>query len=182
LTYDTFGNVLTIKAGNYTLATYEYAGNNGKLLKLTYGNGDYEEYIYDSLERLVEVKLNGTTEYIVKYDNNGRLYSLTENGATHIYEYDSLDRLVRAWQEDGNGETIISVENFYDSLGRPTGSAYGDISATPQQYSITYKADSNLIDTYTMPGNKVNTYSYDGFERLTQKHIRRMCSQLNTHI
>lgn len=51
LTYDAFGNVLTIKAGNYTLATYEYAANNGKLLKLIYGNGDYEQYVYDSLER-----------------------------------------------------------------------------------------------------------------------------------
>ena len=45
--------MLTIKAGNYTLATYEYAGNNGKLLKLIYGNGDVEEYVYDNLERLV---------------------------------------------------------------------------------------------------------------------------------
>jgi len=169
LTYDIWGNVLTIKAGNYTLATYEYAANNGKLKKLTYGNGDYEEYVYDELERLVQTKLNGVTEYTVKYDANGRLYSLTENGVTHIYEYDSLDRLVRAWQEDANGETTISVENFYDSLGRPTGSAYGDVSATTQQYGISYKANSNLIDNYTMPSNKVNTYSYDEFERLTQK-------------
>ena len=169
LTYDIWGNVLSIKAGNYTLATYEYAANNGKLKKLTYGNGDYEEYVYDELERLVQTKLNGVIEYTVKYDANGRLYSLTENGITHIYEYDSLDRLVRAWQEDANGETTISVENFYDSLGRPTGSAYGDVSATTQQYGINYKANSNLIDTYTMPSNKVNTYSYDEFERLTQK-------------
>ena len=59
LTYDVFGNVLSVKAGNYTLATYQYAANNGKLLKLTYGNGDYEEYVYDYLERITEVKFNG---------------------------------------------------------------------------------------------------------------------------
>ena len=161
--------MLTIKAGNYVLATYEYAGNNGKLKKLTYGNGDYEEYIYDILDRLVSVKLNGVTEYVVKYDSNGRLYSLTESGSTHIYEYDSLDRLVRAWQENASGKVIISVENSYDDLGRASGSKYGDVSATAQQYSITYKEDCNLVDTYTMPYNKVNTYTYDEFERLVQK-------------
>ena len=43
LTYDVWGNVLSVKAGNYTLATYEYAANNGKLLELTYGNDDFED-------------------------------------------------------------------------------------------------------------------------------------------
>ncbi|MBR6783658.1 MAG: RHS repeat protein, partial [Clostridia bacterium] len=171
LTYDAFGNVLTIKAGNYTLATYEYASNNGKLLKLTYGNGDYEEYIYDSLERLVEVKLNGATEYVVKYDNNGRLYSLTENGATHIYEYDSLDRLVRAWQEDTNGNYIVAVENSYDDLGRAKGSTYV-VGDRTMAYEINYRPNSNLVNYISMPAAGVQSnigYTYDEFERVTRK-------------
>ncbi|MBQ9847456.1 MAG: hypothetical protein IJO64_00155 [Clostridia bacterium] len=31
LTHDAFGNMLSIKAGANTLATYDYAANNGKL-------------------------------------------------------------------------------------------------------------------------------------------------------
>ncbi len=176
LTYDTFGNVLTIKAGNYTLATYEYAANNGKLLKLTYGNGDYEEYMYDELERLVQTKLNGTTEYIVKYDNNGRLYSLTEDGATHIYEYDSLDRLIRAWQEDASGNITVAVENSYDDLGRAEGSTY-KLSDKTMSYELNYKENSNLLDYISMPnaasGGPMSAlcYYYDNFERLTTKEI-----------
>lgn len=163
--------MLTIKAGNYTLATYEYAGNNGKLLKLIYGNGDYEEYVYDNLERLVSTKLNGVTEYTVKYDNNGRLYSLTEDGATHIYEYDSLDRLIRAWQEDGNGNAVLAVENYYDDLGRAKGSTYV-VGDREMSYEINYKANSNLVNYISMPVAEMQSnisYTYDAFERVTRK-------------
>ena len=142
-----------------------------KLKKLTYGNGDYEEYVYDSLERLVEVKFNGATEYIVKYDNNGRLYSLTENGATHIYEYDSLDRLVRAWQEDTNGNYIVAVENSYDDLGRAKGSTYV-VGDREMSYVINYKANSNLVNYISMPVAEMQSnisYTYDEFERVTRK-------------
>ena len=171
LTYDSFGNVLTIKAGNYVLATYEYADNNGKLKKLTYGNGDYEEYIYDILDRLVSVKLNGVTEYIVKYDSNGRLYSLTESGSTHIYEYDSLDRLVRAWQENASGTKVLEVENSYDDLGRPNATTYA-VNGKTMSYSINYKANSNLVNYVMMPSTGVQSnisYTYDEFERVTKK-------------
>ncbi|MBR5285489.1 MAG: RHS repeat-associated core domain-containing protein [Clostridia bacterium] len=175
LTYDAFGNILTIKAGNNTLATYEYAANNGKLLKLTYGNGDYEEYIYDSLDRLVSVKFNGTVEYTLIYDANGRLYSMTEGTTTHVYEYDSLDRLIRAYQKDENG-IIVAVENTYDELGRAKGSSYA-IGDKTMEYSVTYKTDSNLVSSLSMPdaseGSQMSCidYTYDNFDRLTEKVI-----------
>ena len=175
LTYDIWGNVLSIKADNYTLATYEYAANNGKLKKLTYGNGDYEEYVYDELERLVQTKLNGVTEYTVKYDANGRLYSLTENDSTHIYEYDSLDRLVRAWQEDANGNITVAVENSYDDLGRAKGSTYV-VDDRTMSYEVNYKANSNLVSSLRMPdassGGIMSSlnYTYDEFERWIRKN------------
>ncbi|MBE6683627.1 MAG: DNRLRE domain-containing protein [Ruminococcaceae bacterium] len=175
LTYDAFGNILTIKAGNNTLATYEYGDFNGKLLKLTYGNGDYEEYIYDNLDRLVSVKFNGTVEYTLIYDANGRLHSMTEGTTTHVYEYDSLDRLIRAYQKDANG-IIVAVENTYDEFGRAKGSTYA-IGDKTMEYSVTYKTDSNLIGSLRMPDAYNNTlmsainYAYDNFDRLTTKEI-----------
>jgi hypothetical protein len=62
--------------GNTTLEfplTYEYAERNGKLTKLTYGNGDYEQYVYDRLDRLVKVVYNGNASsgYELFYDANG---------------------------------------------------------------------------------------------------------------
>ncbi len=172
LTYDAFGNILTIKAGNNTLATYEYASFNGKLLKLTYGNGDYEEYIYDNLDRLVSVKFNGVVEYTLIYDANGRLYSMTEGSITHVYEYDSLDRLIRAYQKDANG-IIVAVENTYDELGRAKGSSYvlGD---KEMEYTLNYKQDSNLVDYISMPTvgtQSMIRYYYDEFDRVIEKFI-----------
>ena len=115
------------------------------------------------------MKFNGVVEYTLIYDANGRLYSMTEGATTHVYEYDSLDRLIRAYQKDANGNITVAVENAYDELGRAKGSKYDKVAYNPQQYSIDYKEDSNLISAYTMPGNKVNTYTYDAFERLIQK-------------
>ena len=48
--YDDFGNMVSVSAGGNVLATYTYTAGNGKLQKLTYGNGDYEEYSYDTLD------------------------------------------------------------------------------------------------------------------------------------
>ena len=125
LTYDTFGNLKTVKAGNKTLATYSYAANNGKLTSLTYGNGDYETYTYDHLDRLTKVVYNGVADsgYELQYDANGRLFQTIDHeaGITHTYEYDSLDRLIRAWQKNtSTGSVILGVENSYD---RASGSA-----------------------------------------------------------
>ena len=42
---------------------------------MTYGNGEYEDYTYDNLDRLVKVTYNGSAEnaFTVLYDSNGRL-------------------------------------------------------------------------------------------------------------
>ena len=92
LTYDIFGNMLSVKAGENTLATYTYSGNNGKLQRLEYGNGDFETYEYDHLDRLVKVYYNDNEEptYFVTFDTNGRVSSVKDGNITHIYEYDSL--------------------------------------------------------------------------------------------
>ena len=47
-------------AQTYTLAQYEYAPNNGNLIKTTYGNGNTVELVYDIFDRVVEEKYNGT--------------------------------------------------------------------------------------------------------------------------
>ena len=175
MTYDAFGNLLTVKAGNNTLATYEYAGNNGKLLKLTYGNGDYEQYFYDSLDRLIEVMYNDSSNnaisiYDLSYDANGRLYKMVDHqaGLIHLYEYDSLGRLIHAAQKNtSTGAVILEVENAYDELGRAKGSTY-IIGDTAQSYGITYEDITGLVSSYTTPQNSF-TYSYDEFDRLTRK-------------
>ena len=44
--------MVSVSAGGNVLATYTYAAGNGKLTRMTYGNGEYEDYTYDNLDRL----------------------------------------------------------------------------------------------------------------------------------
>ncbi|MBQ4054161.1 MAG: hypothetical protein IJD17_00485 [Clostridia bacterium] len=54
-TYDAFGNRLSTSAGDRTLATYTYDAKNGRLNKMTYGNGVQESYTYDYLDRVTAI-------------------------------------------------------------------------------------------------------------------------------
>ena len=63
--YDIFGKSTGISAGDNTLVTYTYNEYNGKLEKIAYGNGDYEEYKYNALEMLESIWYNGTEGMVV---------------------------------------------------------------------------------------------------------------------
>ncbi|MBQ3598908.1 MAG: RHS repeat protein [Clostridia bacterium] len=172
ITYDAFGNMVSVSAGSNVLATYTYTAGNGKLTRMTYGNGEYEEYTYDNLDRLVKVTYNGSAEnaFTVVYDSNGRLAKAVDGkaGLTYVYEYDSLDRLIRAYQKDASGNTVFAVENSYDEFGRAKGSKYV-IDGVSRAYNISYKENTNLVSSYTTPEMGF-AYSYDSFDRLISKY------------
>ncbi|MBE6885676.1 MAG: hypothetical protein E7486_01900, partial [Ruminococcaceae bacterium] len=96
--YDQFGNRVRTSVGSRTLSTNLYAPYNGRLTRTTYGNGDYREPVYDSLDRVVGMKCNGITQYTDSYDANGYLGRRLDpiNGLEYRYEYDSEGRATRA--------------------------------------------------------------------------------------
>ena len=70
-TYDVFGNTTSVSAGENELAEYTYNQNNGKLNRITYGNGFSVTYVYNVLELLTEVWYNyadGTRERVYEYE------------------------------------------------------------------------------------------------------------------
>ncbi len=176
ISYDTFGNMVSVYAGYHLLAAYTYTAGNGKLTRMTYGNGEYEDYTYDNLDRLVKVTYNGNSEndYIIVYDSNGRLAKAADGkvGITYLYEYDSLDRLIRAYQKDSSGNTVFAVENSYDEYGRAKSSNVV-IGNKSMEYVLTYKTNTNLVSHVYMPETSVMSainYTYDNFDRLTIKN------------
>ena len=102
-TYDVFGNSTSIKAGNNTLASYEYNSNNGKLSVLTYGNGLKVKYLYDVLDRISQIQYNiGTngafeTVYEYVYETSGRLHSVIDHSSDEVwlYKYDESGKLIQ---------------------------------------------------------------------------------------
>ena len=113
---------------------------------------------------------NVSAGYELFYDANGRLYKTVDRqaGLTYIYEYDSLNRLIFAWQKNtSTGATVLEVHNAYDELGRTKGSTYV-IGNTTQTYGITYEDVTGLVASYTTPQNHFR-YFYDSFDRPTIK-------------
>ncbi len=173
-TYDAFGNTASISCDDELLAEYTYAPKNGNLIRVDYGNGDYEEYAYDRLDRLVSVSFNGVKTYELTFSCDNTVSKILDckAGIEYNYEYDSLSRLVRGSQTDiASGQKTLTVSNTYDSFGRSKGTVY-NINGSGQSYQITYKDGSNLVDRLYIPTTSPLTnvfYSYDAFDRLSER-------------
>ena len=213
LGYDTFGNMTRVqvcassaeRAGYtapITLATYEYEGNvyNGRLAKMTYGNGDSVSYTYDAFDRQRTAAYNdvdrttheqknvATYHYDYSSDNAlTRQYATGSDGKIteqYSYQYDSLGRLIHSRQSTGTGALIQSTQHMYDAANRMTSQTWQfGTGLYHQQYSYTgVKADGatdGSVDgaisaiTTTVPGQSVitSTYGYNDLRQLTFKGV-----------
>ena len=184
-----------------TLATYEYEGNvyNGRLAKMTYGNGDSVSYTYDAFDRQRTAAYNdvdrttheqknvATYHYDYSSDNAlTRQYATDSSGITeqYSYQYDSLGRLIHSRQSTGTGALIQSTQHMYDAANRMTSQTWQfGTGLYHQQYSYTgVKADgatNGSVDgtisaiTTTVPGQSVitSTYGYNDLRQLTSKGV-----------
>jgi len=172
LSYDSFGNLSTVKAGTNTLASYEYNDNNGKLTKTTYGNNFTVTNVYDNLDRLSQIMYNNAVAYTVSYNGDGAVSKIVDakSGITTEYEYDSLGRLVTATERETSTNTaVLGTSNFFDSYGRPLFSTY-TLPSQHLYYTVGYLPNSSLINRYTAADSTnslTRTYTYDGLQRVT---------------
>jgi len=167
--YNGFGQRTQVKIDGRTtpLATYTYSASGGYVTKMQYGNGDYIDYSYDNLGRLIAVSYNGVKTYEYIYNNNGDLYCTKdlENGITYISEYDNLGRLIRMRETTDGGERLF-VENSFDQYGRATKTTY-KYGSSSGYYGITYKQNSDLVEWLRLPNYSKIQYTYDHLERIS---------------
>ncbi|MBE6990005.1 MAG: hypothetical protein E7426_04585, partial [Ruminococcaceae bacterium] len=87
LAYTSFDLLSSVKIGTRSLAAYTYTSHNHYLNKLTYGNGDYVQYTYDSFGRPVkEVWEDGDTVSCV-YGSDGALGRRTDSRSGITTQY-----------------------------------------------------------------------------------------------
>ena len=178
LGYDTFGNMTSVqvcassaeRAGYtapITLATYEYEGNvyNGRLAKMTYGNGDSVSYTYDAFDRQRTAAYNDGTTYHYDYSSDNALtrqYATDSSGITeqYSYQYDSLGRLIHSRQSTAEGALIQLTQHMYDNANRMTSQTWQfGTGLYRQQYTYTgVKADG--ATNGSVDGKQVS-YTYD---------------------
>lgn len=187
---DAFGNNAQIQVGNYELASYEHNPNNGKLNKLTYGNGHIVEYYYDSLDRISEIKynINGDenciTVYSYTYNSHGHLYSIEDhiNNQVTVFNYDSAGNLMSSHLYDS--ETYVKqldIAAYYDNQSRVSlvlqsfdmTSSVGSFTDM-LGYSYEYDTDTNYISNFDIFGNYITlsvTPTYDNLGKTEKREI-----------
>ena len=188
--HDGYGNQTAVKAGDRTLERYSYAPNNGPLTKISYGNGDVQEILYDKEGRLKSRRWNGQSTDAVRYeyDDYGTLEKKTDlvNGRIDKDQYDMTGRLIQSTTLEKNtgasGEptvanthTVQSLEIGYDSYNRvnrlvqsletaktKTGFVYGDASKA-QRPGLSYGL--------TVDGTQRQSLAYDAMARCTKETV-----------
>ena len=202
LGYDAFGNMTRVQVcassaeregytAPVTLALYTYEGNvnNGRLSRMTYGNGDSVSYTYDAFDRQRTAAYNDGTTYHYDYSSDNALtrqYATDGSGITeqYSYQYDSLGRLIHSRQSTADGALIQVTQHMYDDANRMTSQTWQfGTGLYHQQYSYTgVKADGatdGSVDgtisaiTTTVPGRSTITseYKYNDLRQLKSKSV-----------
>ncbi len=191
-TYDIYGNTTMIGVSDTEtstvrqLASYTYNPYNGKLNTLSYGNGYKEKYIYDELDRLVEIKYTTSTTYTTAvkyvYDSAGRLHRIEDalSGEATVYQYDALGRVIGSYNyatDDYYNRFVMSAA--YSGTDRLTELTYSwayylDSVNSDVVDAISYEYSYNDLDLprkVCVDGQEMVTLTYDPLSRLANKTV-----------
>ncbi len=133
------------------------------LISSEYANGGKVEYIYDTLDRVLGVKIDNAAspqiEY--RYDASGNLAIVKDNlrSITTTLEYDLANRLSKITDSQGHAITV-----GFDAKNRLSG-VTEVLKGTTYTSSYTYNAD-NQPATVSADG-KTHSYTYDLLGRLS---------------
>jgi RHS repeat-associated protein len=135
--------------------SYQYDGNGNKT-RITHPDGKYFLYTYDGLDRVSQVKENGSTTILtLSYDTAGRRSSLSRgNGvATSSYVYDGISRLQALTHNlDGASSTKdVTVTLDYNPANQ-----------------IVMRNRSNDLYAFPITSAPARTYSVNGLNQYTQ--------------
>lgn len=130
----------TDQAGNTT--TYNYNITNGTLTSVENATGVETSYTYNS--------------------NNNALQSVSSDDMTNSYAY-SNDRLT-----DINVNNGTKYKFEYDGFGRTTSTKVGNGTTYNTLASLTYN-ERNLLSRQTYGNGDYINYTYDSFDRVTEK-------------
>ena len=163
--YDLFGDTSSIKIGSTTITSQTKNANNGKVNKVTYGNGITVNYEYDVLDRVSKITYNSgstvLTTYIYEYDANGNLAKVIDSSSNRktLYKYDLGGRMIGYIETDTSASDNI-FQTWYE---------YDDKSHLSEVIYVQDYAQSS--NTYHSIQNYV--YSYNNFEQLSSIEIKQ---------
>jgi YD repeat-containing protein len=162
-TFDSLGNPTNVKMETIPLITHSYQAKTSLLSSSLYANEGKVEYIYDSLDRVIGVKIDNaaTPQFEYRYDASGNLAIVKDNlrSITTTLEYDLANRLSKITDNRGHAITY-----GFDAKNRLSGVSEV-LKGTTYTSSYTYNAD-NQPSTVSADG-KTHSYTYDLLGRLS---------------
>ncbi len=166
------------------VVTYEL-DDNGNVTKITYPDSYYVEKVYDQIDRLTTVKLNGSSSSAASYsyDDLSRRTNLTFlNGVDQDYGYDIGDNMTSmdlawtgssaSWTYGYNDVEEMTSQAFSDTgfQWRPAAAAtvnYGTANNL-NQYPTVGGVTRTMNSDGCLTGDGTWTYTYDADNMLTQ--------------
>jgi RHS repeat-associated protein len=182
--YDAAGNKVasTDELGN---VTRWYYGQGTRLDGLALPDGSLVTNLYDALDRILEVRVNGTVHQAFKYDGVSRMTNSVDfnqpgsaDDNSVAYEYDALNRVVTEWQNgrpvqrqfDAGGQAVgliypsgFVLKRVFDANGRLEALKNGVETTTYAAYTYT---SNSRIRTIIYGSGVVETHGLDARERL----------------
>ncbi|MBS1994124.1 MAG: hypothetical protein JSS83_26620 [Cyanobacteria bacterium SZAS LIN-3] len=144
--------------------------NNGNRIKTTWPDGYFVERRFDSLNRVTDILLNGSSSSAVvfSHDQLSRRTGMTfQNGVTTNYSYSLSNELLQLQQVfPGSAETYVLA---YDSTHRLVGRRMTDgaFNWHPTVAGTTVYGGASPVHTYPWVGSISTVFSYDGNKNLT---------------
>ena len=171
LAYDALGRLLS-EAQPFGSASYQYDAG-GRLNRITWGDGFYVTYDYDTAGNVTAIRENGAASGIgvlasYTYDNQGRRTAITRgNGTATSYAFDPVSRLSATTQDlagTTSDQTIGSIA--YNPASQIQAQVKSnDAYAWSGHYNVNRNYTVNGLNQQTAAG--ATTLGYDGRGNLT---------------
>ncbi len=167
--YDAANRLMQITDPQSKVTTYAY-NKVGAPVEVNYPNGVKTTYSYDTLNRLTQLKAQGSVlinQFSYTYDKMGNRLSMTDkDGGVTNYTYDNIYRLTQASYPKGSVTTYT-----YDAVGNRltmNGISYSYDAADRllQAGATTYSYDANGNMVSKVEDGVTTNYTYDYANRL----------------
>jgi RHS repeat-associated protein len=162
--YDTAGRLISQTMPDSKCVAYQLDAN-GNRTRLTYPDNYYAEYVYDQLNRLTDIKLNGSTSAAVHldYDDLSRRTGITyENGCESACSYELNDDL--ASLEHSFVGSSVAYAFSYNQVHQLTAMSVDndEFAWTPAASSMTNYGRANNLNQYPTVGSTSYSYNSNG--------------------
>jgi RHS repeat-associated protein len=167
--FDTAGRLIKERYSDGTVqrdVTYEL-DSNGNLTRLTYPDGYFVDKVYDELDRLTDIKLNGASisSAHLEYDDLSRRTRLSyANGSSVDYGHLANDALFSLVASVGvNPSVYLSYEyNDANQLVKATASDPSNYEWRPALAGVTTYGAANSLNQYPSVAGTGLTYNLNG--------------------